>query len=80
MVITCSDNPLEVSLESLAEVLLHSDLSEGLSALHARPLVAELSANGGDVVVINIARTADRVYPWAWGSVAVVLYKLKLCK
>ena len=43
--ITCSYYPLEISLESFAEVLFHSQLSEGLPSLNAGPLVTELSAN-----------------------------------
>ncbi len=41
---TCSDNPLEIPLERLGKVLLHSQLSERFPPLHSRPLITELSA------------------------------------
>ena len=41
---TCPYYPLEVPLESFAEVLLHPQLPKRLPPLDARPLVAEFSA------------------------------------
>ena len=43
-VITCSYDPLEIAFEGFGKVLFHSQLSEGLPSLHARPFVTELSA------------------------------------
>ena len=50
---TCSDYPLEISLESFGKVFPHSQFAKRLATLHSGPLIRKLSAVWEGVFILR---------------------------